>query len=227
MIAFLTPLLYGLGPAALLLAMVIVFAETGVLVGFFLPGDSLLFTVGILVATGVIHLPLVLVAAGLFGAAAAGDQVGYLLGRRFGPRVFSRPESRLFSRSHAQRAEAFFAKHGSKAVILARFVPVVRTFTPVVAGVGRMPRRTFTVFNLTGAALWAVGLLVAGYFLGGVPIVAAHVELFAIGMVAVSLVPAAAAVVRHRIGATHHDDVSGTAGSSPAGTPAETVEVLG
>ncbi|WP_341925015.1 VTT domain-containing protein [Nocardioides psychrotolerans] len=218
MIAFLTPLLYGLGPAALLLAMVIVFAETGLLVGFFLPGDSLLFTVGILVATGVIHLPLVLVAAGLFGAAAAGDQVGYLLGRRFGPRVFSRTESRLFSRSHAQRAETFFAKHGSKAVILARFVPVVRTFTPVVAGVARMPRRTFTVFNLAGAALWAVGLLVAGYFLGGVPIVAAHVELFTIGMVALSLVPAAAAVVRHRIAARHKADGDGV--------PVEPLEVL-
>ncbi len=218
MIAALTPLLYVLGPAALLLAMAVVFAETGLLVGFFLPGDSLLFTMGILVAGGVLNLPLWLVAVGLFVAAAAGDQAGYLLGRRFGPRVFNRAESRLFSRSHAAHAEAFFARHGSKAVILARFLPLVRTFTPVVAGVARMPRRSFTVFNLVGAALWAVGLLLAGFFLGGVPIIAAHVELFAVAMVGVSLVPGVAVLVRRRMGIRRDraaDHVLGVAVAQP------------
>ncbi|WP_345518626.1 VTT domain-containing protein [Nocardioides conyzicola] len=198
MIPSLTPYLTSLGPAALLLVMAIVFAETGLLVGFFLPGDSLLFTAGVLTSTGVIGLPFWVMAAGVFVAACAGDQLGYLIGRRAGPRVFNRPGSRLFSQQHAERAQQFFARHGSKAVVLARFVPVVRTFAPVVAGVGRMPYRRFLAFNLLGALGWGVGVLAAGYFLGGVPFVAAHVELIVLGVVAVSLVPAAVAVLRHR-----------------------------
>ncbi len=199
MIAVLTPLLLVLGPIALLVAMAIVFAETGLLIGFVLPGDSLLFTLGVLSAGGVLHLPFWLVAAGLLLAAVAGDQVGYLLGRRFGPRVFSSTRSRFFSRAHAERAQAFFAKHGPKAVVLARFVPVVRTFTPVVAGVALMPRRRFTAYNVTGAVAWTTGLLAVGFYLGGVPVIAAHVDLFAIAMVALSLIPAAAGLLRHRV----------------------------
>jgi membrane-associated protein len=198
MIAALTPFLMALGPVALLIMMGVVFAETGLLIGFFLPGDSLLFTAGILTAAGVVHLPFWVMAVGLFTAAAAGDQVGFLLGRRWGPRLFNRPDSRFFSRAHAERAHHFFARHGSKAVVLARFVPVVRSFIPVVAGAVRMPYRRFTFYNLAGALLWAVGILTAGYFLGGVPIVAAHVELIAIAMVSLSLVPAGLALVRHR-----------------------------
>jgi membrane protein DedA with SNARE-associated domain len=198
MIALLTPLMAMLGPLAVLLLMAVLFAETGLLVGFFLPGDSLLFAAGVLVATGAMHLPLLVVAAAAFVAAAVGDQVGYLIGRRLGPRVFNRPRSRFFSPAHAGRAQAFFGRYGPRAVILARFVPVVRTFTPVVAGVGEMPRGRFTAYNLVGAALWAVGLLVAGYFLGGIPLIAGHIELFAIGMVVLSLVPASVAVVRRR-----------------------------
>src|SRR5680860_1619926 len=148
MIAALTPFLMALGPVALLLMMGVVFAETGLLIGFFLPGDSLLFTAGILTAAGVVHLPFWVMAVGLFAAAAAGDQVGFLLGRRWGPRLFNRPDSRLFSRTHAQRAHHFFTRHGSKTVVLARFLPVVRSFTPVVAGAVRMPYRRFTFYNL-------------------------------------------------------------------------------
>jgi membrane-associated protein len=198
MIAALTPLMAALGPLAVLLLMAVLFAETGLLVGFFLPGDSLLFTAGVLVAAGVVPLPLWVVVAGAFAAAVVGDQVGYALGRRFGPRVFNRRDSRVFSQQHVLRAREFFDRHGPRAVILARFVPVVRTFTPLVAGVGHMPRRRFTLYNLVGAATWAAGLLVAGFFLGGVPVVAAHIELFAIGMVALSLIPAAITFVQQR-----------------------------
>jgi len=198
MIAALTPFLMALGPVALLLMMGVVFAETGLLIGFFLPGDSLLFTAGILTAAGVVHLPFWVMAVGLFAAAATGDQVGFLLGRRWRPRLFNQPDSRFFSRAHAERAHHFFARHGSKAVVLARFVPVVRSFIPAVAGAVRMPYRRFTAYNLGGALLWAVGILTAGYFLGGVPIVAAHVELIAVAMVALSLVPACLAYARHR-----------------------------
>ncbi|WP_156391259.1 MULTISPECIES: DedA family protein [unclassified Nocardioides] len=198
MIPSLTPFLTGLGPAALLVVMAIVFAETGLLLGFFLPGDSLLFTVGVLTSAGVLGLPFGVVALGVLVAAFVGDQVGYLIGRRGGPRVFNRPESRLFSQAHADRAQAFFARHGSKAVVLARFVPVVRTFAPVVAGVGRMPYRRFLVYNLIGALTWGVGVLTAGYFLGGVPFVADHVELIVLAVVAVSVVPVVVAGLRHR-----------------------------
>lgn len=198
MLIALTPLMFTLGPLALLLVMGIVFAETGLLVGFFLPGDSLLFIAGALVASGILPLPLLLVLAGVFLAAAAGDQVGYLLGRRFGPRVFARDGSRFFSPRHAARAAEFYARFGSKAVIMGRFVPVVRTFIPVTAGVGRMPYRRFVVFNLIGALLWAVGIVLVGYFLGGVPVIAKHIELITVSAVTLSLIPAVVALVRRR-----------------------------
>ncbi|MCW2710969.1 MAG: hypothetical protein JWP24_1163, partial [Marmoricola sp.] len=180
MIAILTPLLYALGPLAVLLVMVVVFTETGLLLGFFLPGDSLLFLAGALVASHVIALPFWVLVAGVLLAAVAGDQLGYLVGRHYGPKIFSRPDSRLFRQENAERARAFFAKRGTIAVILGRFVPVVRTFVPVVAGVGRMPHRTFTVLNLLGAVVWAVGIVTVGFFFGGITFVAAHIELITI-----------------------------------------------
>ncbi len=198
MIAALTPLLYSLGPAALLLVMVVVFAESGLLVGFFLPGDSLLFLAGALVASHVIGLPIWVLAIGVFAAAVAGDQVGYLIGRHFGPRLFSRPDSRVFSQANADRAQDFFEHHGPKAVILARFVPVVRTFVPATAGVGRMARRRFSIYNLIGACLWSFGIVGTGFFFGNIPFVAAHIELITIGLAATSILPAAAAYWRKR-----------------------------
>jgi membrane-associated protein len=188
-----------LGPLAVLLLMAVLFAETGLLAGFFLPGDSLLFTAGVLVASGAIHLPVWLVAVGAFAAAVVGDQVGYLVGRRFGPRVFSRRDSRWLSPDHVARAQAFFDRHGPKAVVLARFVPLVRTLTPAVAGMGGMPRRRFTAYNVAGGLVWAVGMLLAGFFLGGVPFVAAHIELLAVAVVVVSLVPATLTMVRRTV----------------------------
>lgn len=198
MIAALTPLLLSLGPAALLLIMAIVFAETGLLVGFFLPGDSLLFLAGALVVSHVIALPLAVVAVGAFVAAVAGDQAGYLIGHHYGPRVFSREDSRFFATSHAQKAQTFFDRYGPRAVILARFVPVVRTFVPVVAGVGRMPRRRFTAYNLIGAVIWTGGIVTAGALFGGIPFVAHHIEFITIGLAACSVVPGVIAFARRR-----------------------------
>ena len=142
----------------------IVFAESGLLFGFFLPGDSLLFTAGLLVSQGFSNLPLIL--AGCFLAAVAGDQVGFLIGRRAGPALFRRPDSRFFHQKNVQRAQAYFEEHGPRTIVLARFVPIVRTFAPVVAGVGQMQYRKFVTYNVIGGFLWAVGVTSLGYALG-------------------------------------------------------------
>ena len=179
--------------------LVAVFAESGLLIGFFLPGDSLLFTVGLLIADGrYLHLPLWLACVLISAAAVAGDQVGYLFGRRVGPRLFSRPDSRLFKRQNLERAAEFFRRHGARSIVLARFVPVVRTFTPIVAGASRMPYRTFVWFNIVGGVLWGSGVTILGYFLGQIAFVHAHIELILIGVVAVSLVPIGVEVLRAR-----------------------------
>jgi membrane-associated protein len=147
----------------------IIFAESGLLFGFFLPGDSLLFTAGLLCAphaSETIHLDIAIIAPGCFVAAVAGAQVGYVIGKRLGPALFRRPDSRLFRQEHLERTRAYFADHGPKTVLLSRFVPVVRTFATVVAGVGHMDPRQFLIYNVLGAALWGVGLTLAGYALG-------------------------------------------------------------
>jgi len=141
-----------------------IFAETGLLVGFFLPGDSLLFTAGVLAGQGRLELWLLL--PGVFVAAFLGSELGYYIGRRVGPPLFRRPDSRLFKQEYVERTHEFFDRHGPKAVVLARFVPVVRTFTPVMAGVGRMDRRLYTIYNAVGALLWAIGVTMLGYILG-------------------------------------------------------------
>ncbi len=142
----------------------IVFAETGLLIGFFLPGDSLLFTAGILAAEGYFNIYLLIII--LLGGAIIGNSVGYSIGRRFGPRVFSKDESLLFSKKHVKRAEEFFEKYGIMTLIIARFVPIIRTFVPVVAGVGKMNYVKFLIYNIIGAVLWIVSITVLGYYLG-------------------------------------------------------------
>lgn len=144
----------------------IVFAESGLLIGFFLPGDSLLFTAGFLTQQGIIQFNIHLFAALLFVAAALGDSVGYTFGKRTGPRIFRRPDSLLFKQENIQRAEAFYEKHGAKTIVIARFIPVIRTFAPIVAGVGKMKYSTFLTYNLVGAFLWAIGITYLGYFAG-------------------------------------------------------------
>ncbi|HZI37241.1 MAG TPA: VTT domain-containing protein [Acidimicrobiia bacterium] len=144
----------------------IVFAESGLLIGFFLPGDSLLFTAGLLASQGKLNLPLILV--GCFAAAVAGDQVGYAFGRRVGPALFRRPDSRFFKHDNVEKAQSYFERYGVKTIVLARFVPIVRTFAPIVAGVGSMEYRTFVRFNVLGGLLWAVGVTLLGYVLGDI-----------------------------------------------------------
>ncbi len=142
----------------------VVFAESGLLFGFFLPGDSLLFTAGVFAARGDLNLGIILV--GVVVAAIAGDQVGYAFGRRVGPALFRRPDSRFFRREHVEKAQAYFERYGVKTIVLARFVPIVRTFAPIVAGVGAMNYRTFVTYNVLGGLLWGVGVTMLGFLLG-------------------------------------------------------------
>jgi len=146
----------------------IVFAESGLLVGFFLPGDSLLFATGFLIQTGVLSVNIHLAVLVIFIAAVLGDSVGYTFGRRLGPRIFNRKDARLFKQEYVQQAQAFYEKHGGKTIIIARFVPIVRTFAPIVAGASKMDYKRFIIFNLVGAFLWSVCITYAGYFLGHV-----------------------------------------------------------
>src|SRR6266446_4911893 len=165
----------------------IVFAETGLLVGLFLPGDSLLFTVGVVAGAG--QLDIVRICALLTFASVLGDQSGYFLGYRTGPRIFSRPDSRVFKQQYVTRTQAFYAKHGGKTLIYAKFVPIVRTFAPFMAGVGRMPYSRFLSFNVFGGLGWVLSMTLAGYFLGGVPFVRRNFEKVVIGIVVVSVLP--------------------------------------
>lgn len=144
----------------------IIFAESGLLIGFFLPGDSILFTAGFLVYADILHFNIHLLVAILFAAAVLGDGVGYLFGRRMGPKIFSRPNSLLFRQENIQKAADFYEKRGGITIVVARFIPIVRTFAPIVAGVGKMRYPTFLTYNLIGAFLWAVGVTYAGFFAG-------------------------------------------------------------
>ncbi len=191
-------LLDGLGRWALWGAAAVIFAECGLLLGFFLPGDSLLFTVGLLVGTGGIAQPLWAACAVLTVAAFAGNAVGYEIGRASGPAIFRRPDSRLFRREYVDKTAAFFERHGPRAIILARFVPIVRTFITVTAGVGRMDRRRYLTYTGIGAVLWATGVTVLGNVLGSVAFVRDHIELILLAIVAVSLLPIGVEVLRHR-----------------------------
>lgn len=145
----------------------IIFAESGLLIGFFLPGDSLLFTAGFLVHTGFLPISIHLLVFILFIAAVIGDSVGYTFGSKVGPHVFKRPDSLLFRQENVLKAQAFYDKYGGKAIIIARFIPIVRTFAPVVAGVGSMKYKRFLAYNIIGGFLWAVGITYLGYFAGG------------------------------------------------------------
>jgi membrane-associated protein len=179
----------------------VVFAESGLLVGFFLPGDSLLFALGLLRATkpDLVAWPIGVLCVALFLAAAVGDQTGYLIGKRLGPKLFEREDSRLFKRQHLHAAEGYFDRHGARTIVIARFVPIVRTFAPVVAGASAMNRLVFTKFNLLGAALWTVGITLTGYMLGKrFPWIGDKIEILSLVIIAVSVLPMLGELLRHR-----------------------------
>jgi membrane-associated protein len=177
--------------------MAVLFAECGLLVGFFLPGDSLLFTAGLLSAGGLIS-PLWVLLVALPTAAVAGNLAGYWIGRKAGPAVFDRPGSRFVKAQYVERSRRFFDRNGARAVLLARFVPVVRTFATVMAGASRMDFRRYALSSVIGGIAWAGGLTLVGHWLGQVAVVRDHVELFVLGIVALSLVPVAVEFVRGR-----------------------------
>jgi membrane-associated protein len=185
LIALLSTAMSGWMGYALLFA--IVFSETGLLVGFFLPGDSLLFTVGVVAGAG--QLDIVTINLVLMAAAILGDGVGYFLGRQTGPKIFNRPDSLLFKREHIEKTHAFYEKHGGKTIIYARFIPIIRTFAPFVAGVGQMSYTRFLSFNIFGGIGWVALMTTLGYTLGGVPFVRRNFEKVILGIVFVSVVP--------------------------------------
>jgi membrane-associated protein len=192
-----------LASGGILLLGAIVFAESGLLIGFFLPGDSLLFIAGFFsssAAAGVsdvrLSLPLVILVS--TGMAIIGDQVGYVIGNKAGPAMFNRPKSRLFDPAHVVKAQSFFDKYGARTIILARFIPIVRTFAPVVAGVGNMHYRTFVRYNIIGGILWGTGLPLLGYFLGQFEIVKNNIEIAVLVVVGISVLPVVIEFINHR-----------------------------
>ncbi|WP_405895168.1 VTT domain-containing protein [Streptomyces sp. NBC_00104] len=169
--------------------LLIVFAESGLLIGFFLPGDSLLFTAGMLITAKTLDFPLWLAIVLICVSAILGDQAGYMFGKKVGPALFKRPDSRLFKQENVTKAHEFFEKHGPKSLILARFVPIVRTFTPIIAGVSGMRYRTFLIFNVVGGILWGAGVTLLGSWLGQIEFVKTNIEAMLLLIVFISVLP--------------------------------------
>ena len=179
-----------LGPWTYVLLFAIIFAETGLVVTPFLPGDSLLFAVGALSATEGSPIKVVQVTLLLLVAAILGDAVNYSIGKRIGPKVFDRPDSRFLKQEHLRKTQRFYEKHGGKTIVIARFVPIVRTFAPFVAGIGQMQYRRFALFNVTGGIAWVVGFIGAGYLFGNLPIVKQNFHIVIVGIIVLSVLPA-------------------------------------
>jgi membrane-associated protein len=175
----------------------IVFTETGLLIGFFLPGDSLLITAGLVAATGTLNIWLLNLLLCL--AAVVGDSVGYAIGKRLGPALFTKEKSLLFNPKHIERTRRFYERHGAKTIVIARFVPIVRTFAPVVAGVGGMEYRRFLTYNVVGGVGWVVSMTWAGYLLGhAIPNINQHIHIVVIVVILLSLIPIAVEILRER-----------------------------
>lgn len=180
-------LITGFGVLAVLF---VIFAESGLLIGFFLPGDSLLFTAGFLVQQGVLPINIHLFVVLLFIAAVVGDSVGYTFGRRVGRKLFRKPNSRFFKQHHLEQAEAFYTTHGGKAIVLARFVPIIRTFAPIIAGTSKMHYKSFLIYNIIGGLLWTALFTYLGYFIGALLIeLGVNIEIIAIVIIALSITP--------------------------------------
>jgi membrane-associated protein len=191
--------LSGMGPAAMILVCLIVIAETGLFIGVILPGgDSLLFAVGVMIGAGVIDFPIWLACILISISAVIGDQLGYFIGRKAGPAIFKRPDSKFFSQDNAVRAQNFFVKYGAKAVIFAHFVPIMRTFIPVAAGVGKMKYSYYLRYNIIGALSWGLIVPLLGFFLGSITFISENVILVTLVLVAISFIPVLLEVIRAR-----------------------------
>jgi membrane-associated protein len=190
-------LLKGFGSLALFAACLILFIECGLLVGVILPGDSLLFIVGMLIASNFITTPLAIALLLMSICAIAGNLLGYWTGAKVGPKLFNRPDSKLFKTEYVVTTQNFFEKHGSRAIVLARFVPIVRSVITAMAGVARMDYKTYATFSTVGAVIWVCSMTLAGYFLGSIPFIKDNIDFVAIGIVLLSLVPVAVEVIRH------------------------------
>jgi membrane-associated protein len=182
-------LLHSLGPWAFAAVLAIVFVECGLLLGLVLPGDSLLFITGMFIATKFIEVNIVVAIAFIAVAAILGNLVGYWLGVKIGPALFRRPDSRIFKHEYVERTQEFFNQYGPRAIVLARFTPIVRTLITAVAGIARMEYRTFATFSAIGGVLWAAVMTLLGYYLGTVPFIAQHIEILTIAVVIISVIP--------------------------------------
>ena len=189
------------GPLTYVILFLIVFAETGLVVMPFLPGDSLLFAVGTLAGGNFLNIFLVYVT--LLAAAIIGDTVNYWIGHHLGVRVFTKENSRIFNKTYLEKTTEFYKKHGGKTIILARFIPIVRTFAPFVAGVGKMHYGTFLLYNVTGGFIWVTSLTFAGYFFGQMPLIKDNFEYVVIGIVFISLLPILIEFVKHKYTSRH------------------------
>ena len=191
-------ILTSFGDIAFWVVVGIIFAECGLLIGFFLPGDSLLFVTGLFIASGAISMNVALACLILFAAAVIGNVTGYWIGHKAGPALFNKPESRLFKQEYVEHTNRFFNKYGARAIIMARFVPIVRTFITATAGMGRMDFRRYLLFSAIGGFIWAVGITLLGYFLGNIEFVKKNLEFILILVVFVSVVPIVFEYVKHR-----------------------------
>ena len=200
LLEFLSPenILNWLGPWALVGVAFIIFAECGLLIGFFLPGDSLLFLTGLFVAQNFIEQSIWLVVIVLTTMAVVGNLVGYWIGRAVGPKLFDKPDSKIFKQEYVEKTHAFFEKYGARAIILARFVPIVRTFITAIAGVAKMDFRKYALYSTIGGVLWAAGITLPGYYLGNFPIVKDNIEIVLILVVLVSILPIVIEYIKHR-----------------------------
>jgi membrane-associated protein len=186
------------GDIAFWVVMGIIFAECGLLIGFFLPGDSLLFVTGLFIAQNFISMNIWLAAILLTISAILGNAVGYWIGKQAGPALFRKPDSKLFKREYVEKTAEFFEKYGARAIVMARFVPIVRTFITATAGMGRMDFRRFMIFSAIGAVLWAGGVTILGYFLGNIEFVKKNIEFILILVIAISLIPVFVEWIKHR-----------------------------
>lgn len=197
---FLDPenILTWLGPLALIGVILIIFAECGLLIGFFLPGDSLLFITGLFIAQGFISTPIWLAMVLLSIAAIVGNATGYWIGFKAGPKLFNKPDSKLFRKEYVDKTHEFFERYGPRAIVLARFVPIVRTFITAMAGVGKMDFRVYMTYSAIGGVLWAAGVTWLGYMLGNVPFVKEHIEGILLAVVGISVLPIVYEYVKHK-----------------------------